>query len=59
MAKAKEVAISFDINKIEFIHFYNKYIIIKKRLKLKDIKISPKPLVKWLEVFLDFKLIFK
>src|SRR6266571_4804528 len=34
MAKAKEVIISFNISKTKLIHFYNKYIIIKKGLKL-------------------------
>ena len=46
MARAKEATISFNINKTELIHFYNKYTIIKKGLKLGDIKISPKPLVR-------------
>jgi len=46
MAKAKEVVISFNINKIELIYFYNKRIIIEKGLKLGDIKISPKPPVR-------------
>jgi len=46
MSKAKEVTISFDIGKIEFIYFYNKYTTIKEGLKLGDIKISPKPLVR-------------
>ena len=46
MAKAKKAAISFNISKTELIYFYNKCIIIKKGLKLKDIKISFKPLVK-------------
>ncbi len=46
MAKAKEAVISFNISKIELIYFYNKRIIIKKGLKLRDIKISPKPLVR-------------
>ena len=59
MFKAKETAISFDISKTELIHFYNKWTIIEKGLKLKDIKISFKPLVRWLKVFLDFKLTFK
>ena len=59
MSKAKEAAISFDVSKTELIHFYNKRIIIKEGLKLGDIKISPKPLVRWLRVFLDSKLTFK
>src|SRR6266704_5568056 len=59
MSKAKEATISFNIGKIELIHFYNKHITIKKGLKLGDIKISPKPLVRWLRVFLDSKLTFK
>ena len=59
MAKAKEAVISFDISKTELIYFYNKYIIIEEGLKLGDIKISSKPLVRWLGVFLDSKLIFK
>ena len=59
MSRAKEVAISFDISKIELIHFYNKRTPIEEGLKLGDIEISPKPLVRWLEVFLDSKLTFK
>ena len=59
MSKAKEAAISFNINKIELIYFYNKYTTIEKGLKLGDIEISPKPLVRWLGVFLDSKLTFK
>ena len=46
MAKAKKAAISFDISKTKLLRFYNKYIIIKEGLKLKDIEISPKPLVR-------------
>ena len=59
MSKAKEAAISFDISKIELIYFYNKYTTIEEGLKLGDIEISPKLLVRWLGVFLDLKLIFK
>ena len=59
MSKAKEAAISFDIGKIELIHFYNKYTTIEEGLKLGDTEISPKPLVRWLGVFLDLKLTFK
>ena len=46
MSKAKETAISFDISKIKFIYFYNKCIIIEKERKVRDIKISFKPLVR-------------
>ena len=46
MSKAKEAAISFDVSKTELIHFYNKRITIEEGLKLGDIKISPKPLVR-------------
>ena len=59
MSKAEEAAISFNIGKIELIHFHNKYTTIEEGLKLGDTEISPKPLVRWLGVFLDFKLIFK
>ena len=59
MSKAKEAAISFNIGKTELIHFYNKYTIIEKGLKLRDTEISPELLVRWLGVFLDSKLIFK
>jgi len=31
MSKAKEAIISFNISKIEFIHFYSKRITIKKK----------------------------
>ena len=59
MAKAKEAAINFDASKTELIHFYSKRTTIEERLKLGDIEISPKPLVRWLGVFLDSKLTFK
>ena len=59
ISKAKEAAISFNISKTELIHFYNKHTTIKEGLKLGDIEISPKPLVRWLGVFLDSKLTFK
>ena len=59
ISKAKETAISFNISKMELIHFYNKYTTIEEGLKLGDTEISPKPLVRWLGVFLDLKLMFK
>jgi hypothetical protein len=59
MSRAKEATISFNISKIELIHFYNKRTTIKEGLKLGDVEISPKPLVRWLGVFLDSKLTFK
>jgi len=60
ISKAKEIVISFNISKIEFIYFYSKCITIKKKgLKLGDLEISPKPLVRWLGVFLNSKFIFK
>jgi len=59
MSKAKEAAISFDVGKTELIHFHNKRTTIEEGLKLGDTEISPKPLVRWLGVFLDSKLTFK
>jgi len=59
MSRAKETVISFNIGKIKLIHFYNKRTTIKKGLKLGHMEISPKSLVRWLGIFLDFKLIFK
>ncbi len=59
MARAKEAAISFNISKTELIHFYSKRTTIEEGLKLGDVEISPKPLVRWLGVFLDSKLTFK
>ena len=59
MSKAKEAAISFNISKTELIHFHNKHTTIEEGLKLRDTEISPKPLVRWLGVFLDSKLMFK
>jgi len=59
MSRAKEATISFNISKIELIHFYNKRTTIEEGLKIGAIEISPKPLVRWLGVFLDSKLIFK
>ena len=48
ISKTKETVISFNVGKIELIYFYNKHIItkIKKGLKLGDIKISLKPLIR-------------
>ena len=45
-SKAKEAVISFNIGKIELIHFHNKRTTIEEGLKLGDIEISPKPLVR-------------
>ena len=59
ISKAKETTISFNISKTDLIYFYNKHTTIKEGLKLGDIEISPKPLVKWLGIFLDSKLTFK
>ena len=59
ISKAKEAAISFDVSKTELIHFYNKRTTIEKGLKLGDIEISPKLLVRRLGVFLESKLTFK
>ena len=59
MSRAKKAAISFNISKIELIHFYSKHTTIEEGLKLEDIEIPPKPLVRWLGVFLDSKLTFK
>src|SRR6266403_2453151 len=59
ISRAKEAAISFNISKIELIHFYSKRTTIEEGLKLGAIEISPKPLVRWLGVFLDSKLTFK
>jgi len=46
ISKAKEAAISFDVSKIELIHFYSKRTTIEEGLKLGDVEISPKPLVR-------------
>jgi len=46
MSKAKEAAISFNISKTKLIHFYSKCITIEEGLKLGDVEISPKPLVR-------------
>ncbi len=46
MSKAKEAAISFDVSKTELIHFHSKRITIEEGLKLGDVEISPKPLVR-------------
>ena len=46
MSKAKEAAISFDISKTELIYFYSKRTTIEEELKLGDVEISPKPLVR-------------
>jgi len=59
MSKAKKAIISFNISKTELIYFHSKRTIIEEGLKLGDLEISPKPLVRWLEVFLDSKFTFK
>ena len=59
MSRDKEAAISFNISKTELIQYYNKRTTIKEGLKLRDAKIPPKLLVRWLGVFLDSKLTFK
>jgi hypothetical protein len=59
ISRAKEATISFDTSKIELIHFYRKRTTIEEELKLRDVEIPPKPLVRWLGVFLDSKLTFK
>jgi len=59
MSKVKEAIISFNISKTKLIFFYSKRTTIKEGLKLEDLEISPKPLVRWLGVFLDSKLTFK
>ena len=46
MSRAKEAAISFDISKTELIYIYNKSTTIEEGLKLGDVEISPKPLVR-------------
>jgi hypothetical protein len=46
MSRAKEAAISFDISKTELIYFYSKRTTIEEGLKLGDVEISPKPLVR-------------
>ena len=46
ISRAKEATISFNTSKIELIHFYNKRTTIEEGLKLGDIEISPKPLVR-------------
>ena len=47
MSRAKEAAISFNISKMRLIYFYSKRTTIKKKgLKLGDVEISPKPLVR-------------
>jgi len=59
MSRAKEAAISFNISKIELIHFYSKRTTIEEGLKLGDVEIPPKTLVRWLGVFLNSKITFK
>jgi len=59
MSRAKEAAISFNISKTELIHFYSKRTTIEEGLKVRRRRNIPKPLVRWLGVFLDSKLTFK
>ena len=46
MSKAKEAAISFNVSKTELIYFHSKRTTIEEGLKLGDVEISPKPLVR-------------
>jgi hypothetical protein len=46
MSKANEAAISFNVSKTELIHFHSKRTTIEEGLKLGDVEISPKPLVR-------------
>ena len=46
ISRAKEAVISFNVSKTELIHFHNKRTTIEEGLKLGDIEISPKPLVR-------------
>jgi hypothetical protein len=46
ISKAKEAAISFNVSKTELIYFYSKRTTIEEGLKLGDVEISPKPLVR-------------
>jgi hypothetical protein len=46
MSKANKATISFDVSKIELIYFYSKRTTIEEGLKLGDVEISPKPLVR-------------
>ena len=46
MSRAKEATISFTISKIKLIYFYSKCTTIQEELKLGDIEISPKLLVR-------------
>ena len=46
MSEAKEAAVSFDVSKTGLIHFYSKRTTIEEGLKLGDVEISPKPLVR-------------
>jgi hypothetical protein len=46
ISKAKEATISFDVSKTELIYFYSKRTTIEEGLKLEDVEISPKPLVR-------------
>ena len=59
ISRAKEATISFNTSKTELIHFYRKRTTIEEGLKLGDVEIPPKLLVRWLGVFLDSKLTFK
>jgi hypothetical protein len=46
ISKAKEAAISFDVSKTELIYFYSKRTTIEEGLKLGNVEIFPKPLVR-------------
>ncbi len=57
--KASEQQVQFDPDKTEFIHFSNKRTPETATLHIGDLEIQPKPLVRWLGVWFDSKLIFK
>src|SRR5436190_19305668 len=63
LIKQQNNCMQFDMKKTELIHFHSKRSFDLKNevysIKIGDSIIQPKDLVKWLEIWLDSKLIFK
>ena len=58
-SKAKLLSITFEISKSEMMHFCKKKEPIPNTISLENLTLEPKPLIKWLGVWLHYKLSFK
>ena len=58
-SKAKDQAVQFEPEKTELIHFHNKRSPILESIRIRDLEVLPKEVVRYLGVWLDSKLSFK